>query len=220
MSNVSQQSSHRPRKLFIQMSGAPGSRKSTTAKLLAQSIDGVVIDHDIIRSSVLEHQISFEEVAKLAYDLSCALAESIIQQERSIIIDSTCNYKEILEQGAALAQKYGCDYWYVECKVDDVDVLDGRLRKRVPLRSQRRGVDRPPPDASTVRGSEDPRALFKRWIECPCRPDGNAIVVDSTGRPEKCRDDILERIRPPIGVQASDLVLAPKSCFREGESRA
>jgi predicted kinase len=194
------------------MSGAPGSGKSTTAKLLAQSIDGVVIDHDIIRSTVLEHKISFDEAAKLAYDLSWALAENIIKQERSVIIDSPCNYKEVLDQGTALTQQYGYDYWYVECKVDDVNLLDERLRKRVPLRSQRTGVDRPPPDASGARHSKDPRALFKRWIKSPCRPDGNAIVVDSTGSPEKRRDYILERIRPPTGVQASNLA-TPKSCF-------
>ena len=201
------------------MSGAPGAGKSTTAKLLAQSIDGVVIDHDIIRSTILEHKISFREAAKLAYDLGWALAEDMIKQERSVIIDSACNYKEVLGQGTALAQQYGYDYWYVECKVDGVDLLDERLRKRVPLRSQRTGVDCPPCDASGICHNEHPRALFKRWIESPCRPDGNVIIVDSTGRPEERRDYILERICPPCGVQALNLS-TPRSCFREGGSDA
>jgi len=43
-----------PHSVFIQMPGAPGSGKSTMAKLLRQSIGGVVIDHDVIRSSLLE----------------------------------------------------------------------------------------------------------------------------------------------------------------------
>lgn len=170
------------------------------ANLLAQLIDGVVIDHDIIKSTLLEDNISFDQAAKVAYRLGWALAEAMIKQERSVIIDSTCNYKEVLDQGTALAQQYGYDYWYVECKVDDVNLLDERLRKRVPLRSQRTGVDRPPPDASGASYCEDSRALFKRWIESPCRPDGNAIVVDSTGSLEKRRDYILERISPPTGV--------------------
>lgn len=58
------------RGVFIQMSGAPGSGKSTMAKLLRQSIGGLVIDHDVIRSSLLEDSdLPFDEVAKKAYRL-------------------------------------------------------------------------------------------------------------------------------------------------------
>ncbi|MCJ1349737.1 hypothetical protein MMC31_007978 [Peltigera leucophlebia] len=88
-----------------------------------------------------------------------------------------------------------------KCKVDDVDLLDERLRNRVPLTSQQTGLDRHPPDASGARNSEDSRVLFKRWIESPCRPDCNAIVIDSTGSLEKRRDYILERISPPTGIR-------------------
>jgi predicted kinase len=59
---------HPPRKLLIQMSGAPGSGKSTIANLLSQSIDGVVIDHDLLKSFFLKNDISFSESAKLAYN--------------------------------------------------------------------------------------------------------------------------------------------------------
>lgn len=178
MNSTFGQSSHRPRKLFIQMSGAPGSGKSTTEWSSITTLSD---------PPFLNTKSPLNEAAKLAYDLGWALAENIINQERSVIIDSPCNYKDVLDQGTALAQQYRYDYWYV-------DLLDERLRKRVPLRSQRTGVDRPPPDASGARHSEDPRALFKRWIKSPCRPDGNAIVVDSTGSPEKRRDYILDRI--------------------------
>lgn len=59
-----------------------------TAKLLGQSIDGVAIGHDIIGSTVLGHKISFDEAAKLAYDLGWELGEDIIKQEWSVIIDN------------------------------------------------------------------------------------------------------------------------------------
>ncbi|KAH9019856.1 hypothetical protein EDB84DRAFT_1670683 [Lactarius hengduanensis] len=55
-------------------------------------------------------------------------------------------------------------------KADNVGMLDERLRKRVPLRSQRARVDCPPRDAGGAGGSEDSHALFKKWIEDPCRP--------------------------------------------------
>lgn len=187
---------HLPRKLLIQMSGAPGSGKSTVASLLAPSMNAVVINHDLIKAFFLENGISFDHSGKLTYIFDWRLAEDIIKQGWNVIIDSTCNYNEVLNQGIALAREYDYDYWYVECKADNIDLLDQRLHDRVPLRSQRTGVDRPPPDASAARHSEDNRALFKKWIEDPCRPTDNAIVVDSTGSPEECLDYILKRISP------------------------
>jgi predicted kinase len=194
---------HLPHKLLIQMSGAPDSGKSTMANLLAQSIDGVVINHDLIKSFFLENDNPSDQSAKLTYRFQWILAEDIIKQGRTVIIDSTCNYKETLDQGTALARQHGYDYRYVECRVgvDDIDLLEGRLLNRVSLRSQRKGVNSPPPDASHTRHSEDYRALFKRWIENPCRPASGAIVVDSTSSPEKCLDYILKQIVPPSGVQ-------------------
>lgn len=63
------------------------------------------------------------------------------------------------------------------------------------MTSQRTGVDRPP--AAAVHDDYavvDSRALFRKWIESPFRPDDNVIVVDSTRNPETLRDDILKQI--------------------------
>jgi predicted kinase len=189
-----------PRKTLIQMSGAPGSGKSTMANLLAQSINSVVIDHDLINSFFLENGIFFEESAKLSYSFQWRLAEDMIKRERNVIIDSTCNYKETLDHGISLARQYGYDYRYVECRVNDIELLDRRLRDRVPLRSQRTGVSLPPPDANGVRHNGDHEALFKRWIEHPCRPERGAIIVDSTTSPEVCLAYVLKQIVSSSGV--------------------
>lgn len=188
------------RKFFIQMSGAPGSGKSTLANLLRQPIGAVVIDHDVVKSTLLvDDNVSFNQAAKLAYNLGWALAGSMMKQELGVIMDSVCNYEETLAQGLKLAELYGFEYWYIECRVGDMDLLDERLRKRTPLRSQRTGVDRPPVDASSrVEAEEDPRALFRKFIDNPCRPGederANIIVVDSTESPEGRRDYILEHM--------------------------
>jgi predicted kinase len=190
MSTLAQQT------LFIQMSGAPGSGKSTVARLLGRSIGGVVIDHDVLRSSLLDSDIPFDQAAKHAYQLQWMLAQDVMKQGLSVIIDSTCNFQEVLDQGSASASKQGYAYWYVECRVQDVDLLDQRLRARDPMTSQRAGVDRPPPAAAArgASGDGDSHALFKKWIEQPCRPEDNAIIVDSTGNPEMLRDYILKQI--------------------------
>lgn len=93
---------HQPGKMLVQMSGAPGSGKSTVANLLARSIDGIVIDHDRIRSFLLDEHVPFAQSAKLAYRFQWTLAEDMIKQGRTVIIDSTCNYAETLDQGIAL----------------------------------------------------------------------------------------------------------------------
>jgi predicted kinase len=185
-----------PHSLFIQMSGAPGSGKSTMARLLGRSIGAVVIDHDLLRSAFLESNLPFDQAAKHAYQLQWTLAQDIMKQGQDVIIDSTCNFQEVLDQGSARAKQYGYTYWYVECKVQDVELLDQRLRTRDPVASQRAGVDCPPAAAAAhgAREGEDSRALFKRWIENPCRPKDNVIVVDSTGTPEMLRDHILKQI--------------------------
>ncbi|KAM3427149.1 hypothetical protein MY4824_009617 [Beauveria thailandica] len=188
-------------KLFIQMSGAPGSGKSTVAKLLGSAIRGLVIDHDVLRSAFLEAGLPFDRAAREAYALQWTLAQGAMSQGLSVVVDSTCNFPEVPEHGAALAKSHGYTYWYVECSVRDIDLLDQRLRAREPMTSQRTGVDLPPPSAAAAAqhgargaGGEDPRALFRRWIEHPCRPEDNVVIVDSTEDPEVLRDSVLKQI--------------------------
>ena len=78
----------------------------------------------------------------------------------------------------------------------DVELLDQRLRGRDAMTSQRAGVDRPPAAAAACGGHADvdSRALFRKWMESPLRPEDNVIIVDSTDSPETVRDDILKQI--------------------------
>ncbi|KAK7961643.1 P-loop containing nucleoside triphosphate hydrolase protein [Apiospora aurea] len=186
-----------PRKLLIQMSGAPGAGKSTMAMLLQRSISGLVIDHDIIRSTLLEDygNIPFDQVASSAYRLQWAMADQAAKQWLNVIIDSVCNYQMVLDQGSALAERHGYEYWYVECRVKDVALLDERLRARNPMRSQRTGINCPPAGADTSGRGED---VLKKRMEGPCRPENNVIIVDtSTGSLDASLDGVLKRIQAP-----------------------
>ena len=117
----------------------------------------------------------------------------------SIIIDSACNYPEVLERGRSLAAQHDYVYWYVECRVGNLDLLDQRLRARLPLSSQRSAVNCLPAAArgNGARMGEISSALFAKWMESPCRPDdedSRVIVVDSTVSPELLRGQILSRL--------------------------
>jgi len=139
----------------------------------------MVIDHDVLRSSLVKSSIPFDQAAKHAYQLQWAVAHDVMKQGLSVIIDSTCNFLEVLDQGTALAKQHSYSYWYVECKVQDIDLLDQRLRIRDPMTSQRTDVDCPPAAGYGARLSKDSDsdALFKKWIEHPFRPKDNAIIV-------------------------------------------
>ena len=147
-------------KFYIQMSGAPGAGKSTIAKLLSETIRADVVDHDLIKSQLLEDGMPFDEASKQTYSMQWIAAEQIMQKGFSVLVDSTCNFKETLETGFALANKFNYQHIYFECRVDDIDLLDRRLHQRVPMRSQRRGVDEPALDAA--RPSEDCRAQYRQ----------------------------------------------------------
>ncbi|KAG7061842.1 ABC transporter [Colletotrichum scovillei] len=175
------------------MSGAPGAGKSTTANLLAQPLGAVILDLDVIKSSLLDNGVLFEQAAKLAYSTLWALAGSMLKQGRDLIVDCTCNYEEVLTSGRTLAKKADFEYWYIECRPQvGIDVLDERLQKRVALRSQRTGAYCPPLDSDACQGRDEQEALFRRWIENPYRPDGNVVVVDTSKHPGKCREQVLE----------------------------
>ncbi|KAI1266018.1 hypothetical protein F5Y18DRAFT_35159 [Xylariaceae sp. FL1019] len=192
----------------FEMSGPPGSGKSTLARSIAASMNGIVINHDLLKSYFLSRDFSFEESAKLTYGLDWVLAQDMLAQGRTVIIDSVCNYDEVIERGTALAAAQGCEYRYVECQGNDIEILDRRLRSRTSLSSQRTGVNEPPLGSTTTSGSTmsvetsrcadelDGSALFKKWMN-PRRPDSGVIAVDATRNPHECLEFVLNALASP-----------------------
>jgi predicted kinase len=195
------------KKLFIQMSGAPGSGKSTLAWHIRQHTEAVIVDHDILRSSLLaDGAISFAQAAKSAYRLQWDLAQTMMKQGHNVIIDSTCNYRQVIDEGMALAKTLGHEYWYIESNSSDIALLDARLRLRKGLRSQRASVDSYPEGCAH---GEDSRERFERWMKEPCRPteqdDARIITVDSSNGLEQNQTYILRSLlhNTTIRVDAS-----------------
>jgi predicted kinase len=170
--------------LFIQMSGAPGSGKTTVARALAKRIEAVVIDHDITKSALLAADVPVASAGRASYLVLEALARDLLAQGYSVIFDSPCFYVELLERGQRLAQEAGAQYGYIECVVEDLDELDRRLRARPRLPSQVVGVWVPPSEGSGKAGSGDD--LFRDWIANMKRPDSGYLVLDTTRPLEVC----------------------------------
>ncbi|MCT4784966.1 ATP-binding protein [Exiguobacterium aestuarii] len=122
------------------MSGTPGSGKSTLAKRIIQHVHAVVIDHDVSKTALLRtlpiDNFSDGEIGKMAYDVDWSLVEYHLSLGQNVILDSPCLYDEMLDKGIAISTKYGATYRYIECRHEDYEEINARLRNRVRRPSQ------------------------------------------------------------------------------------
>src|SRR6186713_2757617 len=107
--------------LFVQMSGAPGSGKTTIARAIGGRIGAVVIDHDVTKSALLKAEVPVSIAGHASYMVLDAVARHLLQQGHSVIFDSPCFYEELLARGQRLAAEMGALYRYIECRIDDLD---------------------------------------------------------------------------------------------------
>jgi len=121
------------------MSGIPGSGKSTLAKEMSRITKAVLINTDVLKSSVMtsfENEIDFKFAGKVSYDAAFALADSNLAIGNSVIIDSPCGYEIIWERGIYLSRMHSASYKFVECYLKDLHELNRRRTDREILPSQ------------------------------------------------------------------------------------
>ena len=121
---------------LLQMAGFPGSGKSTISKMIAQDMNVIVIDRDVIKTSMINSKVPNEIVNNASYSVVFDLAKFYLGIDISVIIDTPCYYEETLNHGIEIANIYGAKYKYIECKVDDYSIIEDRIRNRNRLISQ------------------------------------------------------------------------------------
>ena len=129
---------------LLQMSGVPGSGKSTVAAHVVDTFGAVAVDYDVIKTAVLDAGFDLAASATAAYETMYALARQMLGQGHPVIMDSPCFWPRILNEGVEIAKAHGARYRYIECQIRDLKLLDERLGRRPRLRSHRRGVHIPP----------------------------------------------------------------------------
>jgi predicted kinase len=112
------------------MAGFPGSGKSTLAKEISKHIDVVVIDRDVIKSSMIESGVDLDIVASASYDVVFSLCKYYLAINKSVIIDTPCYYDDSLNNGINIAVEYDAEYKYIECRVENFEVVNNRLKSR------------------------------------------------------------------------------------------
>ena len=157
---------------FVQMSGFPGSGKSTLSRQIAERTGAIMIDHDIVKTALLqsieEIQIDSKLTGKISYNIDWSLIEFHLSQGQNVVFDSPCLYQEMVDKGIALSKKYDAKYKYVECYLDDFQEINFRLKSRERMMSQI---------------SEASEENFKYTLVNSKRPANYEFIVVNTSEP-------------------------------------
>jgi predicted kinase len=155
------------------MSGFPGSGKSTLSREIAKRTGGIIIDHDIVKSALLnsidEAPIDESLAGKISYNIDWSLVDFHLSQGHNVILDSPCLYEELVDKGTILSVKYNVKYKYIECYLDDFKEINDRLKKRERMVSQIAEIK-----------SE---AAFKHTLQSSKKPSNYKCITVNTGQP-------------------------------------
>ncbi|AWE07145.1 ATP-binding protein [Lysinibacillus sp. 2017] len=145
---------------FIQMSGVPGSGKSTLAREIAKRTGCIIVDHDIVKTALLN---SMEEInmdgklaGKISYNIDFSLVDFHLSLGQNVILDSPCLYDEMIEKGTKLSAKYNANYKYIECYLEDFTEINHRLKSRQKMLSQITEFQSETNFYTTLQGSKKP----------------------------------------------------------------
>ncbi|MGM9951579.1 MAG: AAA family ATPase [Lysinibacillus sp.] len=149
---------------FLQMSGFPGSGKSTLARAISKECNAIIVDHDIIKSALLEsmaeHQLDPSASGKIGYSIDWSLVDFYLSQGFPVILDSPCLYREMVDKGLALSKKYKVNYKYVECIALDIDIVNKRLQERSKMASQISAISSEEVFYKTIENSAKPEEMM------------------------------------------------------------
>ncbi len=171
---------------FVQMSGFPGSGKSTLAREIAKETGSVIIDHDIVKSALLQSiagtSIDAKSTGAIGYHIDWSLIDFLLSQGRSVIFDSPCLYDEMIEKGTHLAKKHNVTYKYVECYLDNRNEINNRLKNRDRMISQIKEITSEEAFQYTIKNSKKP-------IDLKC------LIVDTLQPLESYIETVLDYIQ-------------------------
>ena len=163
--------------MLVQLSGVPGSGKSTLARGLSATTGLVVVDTDVLKSALIDGGVAVAVAGRPAYLAALALAEDLLAQGRSVVVDSPCRYPALLDAGRDIARDAGVRYAFIELWATEVSFLLARLDTRTPRISQVASATEPVVGTEWELGT--PEATLRTWQSQLVRPDEDWLRLDA-----------------------------------------
>jgi predicted kinase len=164
--------------VLIQLSGIPGSGKSALAREIARATGFVVVDTDVLKSALIEGGVPVAASGKATYAAALGIAADLIEQGKSVVLDSPCRYQELLDAGLAIANDAGVRYGFIELWTPDVSAVLMRLDARTPKASQVASATDPAAGTDWEFGTAE--ATLLSWQEQLMRPEDDWLRLDAT----------------------------------------
>lgn len=161
---------------LLQLAGPPGSGKSRLAAAIASARAAIIVNSDVVKSTLLDAGVPWKMAGPAAYQTLFALAGDLLQQGHNVILDSPSHYAFIPENGQRVANERAGRYRFIELSCTDVDELRRRLAARTPLRSQMPALDQAPPDSDSP--TQAVRVGTHQWQTRG--PEDGHLVLDVT----------------------------------------
>jgi hypothetical protein len=180
---------------LILVSGLMGTGKSVLAKNISSHLGAKIVRSDEVRKEILDipkterHYEDFGEgiystdVTMKTYDKTFEMAEDILKDGGSVIIDASFKDREQRVKTASMASSLGADFFVIECVCPD-EILKGRLSQRM--------QDKEEVSDGRWEILEAQKKSFEKIDEFEERTH---IVVDASFSPEECSGYAIGRIR-------------------------
>jgi predicted kinase len=163
------------------MAGYPGSGKSTLAHEIAKVTQAIIIDVDIIKTTLINSGIQEEMISMCAYNIMFDLGDFYLKQGKSVIIDSPCYYRESLENGFRISENNKASYKYVECIAESYGEVNFRLKTRESLISQYKSVT---------------KEVYENMLGTSLKPDGvKCFTVNTSKSTSEVLGSVIEYLR-------------------------
>ena len=129
---------------LVMLAGMPGAGKSTLARALADQLGWLVLDKDVVHTTLLAQGVAADQAGPVAYQVTVSLAEDLVQrQHRSLLLDTAGRQPSILAACQRIAQASGSRLRVVRCTAPSI-VRAARMAGRAGLPSQWAADDTPP----------------------------------------------------------------------------
>lgn len=120
---------------LLLIAGLPGSGKTTLATALGRTVMWPVLDKDTIKTCLLRAGAEESLAGPASYDLLLDLAQDLLDQGHSVILDASAKYRSVLDRCIQLANAHNGSFRAVLCWVS-LEEQGRRLLQRTPRLSQ------------------------------------------------------------------------------------